>query len=647
MIKFCDTANLALVKFRSHKVKSLLTILVPGVIFGILIAATMLADGFMSAVETSRSGHLASRYIVAVSSANSLSMTNNDYLLSAPVKSEVEQKYSELIQDKKSAAQRLNLVYDPSSEQPPYIDVGDGSVVPNTASPIVQQTLAERWRNVPAVDDNELRAIGQQYNAMSYFQAISYVPGGVNDGSVMHWLKDGQERFYDMSDESETTAYQSDLSVLDLSSFETMPTGLVGEFMFDNNGGWTADGGSIPIMISLESAEQLLGLDRLDKDATVAQKSERLSKVKNGISGKQVSFCYRNKSSNDLLQLAIAQRKLLDNGAKPEGQSVIYQLPDPGSCDNVTILQDNRTEAERIMDQNQQAFDREFNGYVDPISKKVTFTVVGVLPSSNRNSNSSEAMASLDDLLSNLTGVSGFNVPVVPQELLDQMSDEAMGYYDDIFTKYQMYFFGNDDGVNRYVEFASADDAQRFIDEQSCEVDYDGVCKPTGRKYSAYLTFSNSSAIDDLEQEVERYLRLAAVGVAIICSIVMVLIMMRTIADDKHETAVFRAIGFKRIDVVGIYVLYGLILTLISIVIAIAIGLIIAVVVNNLVSPWLSVQLAYAFASFDMSMVNVVMINPSLLAKIALIMLAVGMVSAAVAVLPLLRSSITSALKED
>lgn len=52
--------------------------------------------------------------------------------------------------------------------------------------------------------------------------------------------------------------------------------------------------------------------------------------------------------------------------------------------------------------------------------------------------------------------------------------------YADLLTYDPLYLIGNEDNKRRFVEFANASDAQRFIDEQSCTVQYDNSCKPIG-----------------------------------------------------------------------------------------------------------------------------------------------------------------------
>ena len=60
--------------------------------------------------------------------------------------------------------------------------------------------------------------------------------------------------------------------------------------------------------------------------------------------------------------------------------------------------------------------------------------------------------------------------------------------------------------------------------------------------------------------------------------------MVRSIASDRKEIAIFRAIGFRRSHILQVYLAYALLLTAIII----AGALIIAFLLGSLLNPWLS-----------------------------------------------------------
>ena len=91
------------------------------------------------------------------------------------------------------------------------------------------------------------------------------------------------------------------------------------------------------------------------------------------------------------------------------------------------------------------------------------------------------------------------------------------------------------------------------------------------------------------------------VGVMILAAFIMWVTVGRTIVDGRHETAVFRAIGFKRIDIVLVYVLYVVILSASAALFASIIGFIGAYVLDSQFAPQLTAQAQYGFGIISSS----------------------------------------------
>ena len=73
----------------------------------------------------------------------------------------------------------------------------------------------------------------------------------------------------------------------------------------------------------------------------------------------------------------------------------------------------------------------------------------------------------------------------------------------------------------------------------------------------------------------------------------------RTITDSRRETAVLRAIGFKRIDITLIYTTYTIILSLFVTLFSLGIGFATATVADHTLSPDLTARAQYAFGGLD------------------------------------------------
>ena len=110
----------------------------------------------------------------------------------------------------------------------------------------------------------------------------------------------------------------------------------------------------------------------------------------------------------------------------------------------------------------------------------------------------------------------------------------------------------------------------------------------------------------------------------------------RLIADSRRETAVFRAIGAKKLDIAQIYLLYTLLLALLVALFACAIGVIAALVTQHLFSATFTVQalVAYNSQNFNQTFHLFSFYWPDVL-YLAGIAMATGLLSAA---LPLTRN---------
>ena len=209
-----------------------------------------------------------------------------------------------------------------------------------------------------------------------------------------------------------------------------------------------------------------------------------------------------------------------------------------------------------------------------------------------------EKSRTTNDILAEMLRTEGIG-QAIPRTLYNQLPNKTD--YADLLTYEPLYLMGNEDNKRRFVEFANASDAQRFIDEQSCTVQYDNSCKPIGHPYQASLAFSNSAALDDMQAIFKQWSIYIMVGVMILAAFIMWVTVGRTIVDGRHETAVFRAIGFKRIDIVLVYVLYVVILSASAALFASIIGFIGAYVLDSQFAPQLTAQAQYGFGIISSS----------------------------------------------
>ncbi|NCU37984.1 ABC transporter permease [Candidatus Saccharibacteria bacterium] len=636
MIRLSDATLLAFAKLRTRKVRTIITILLASLLFGVLVAGSLITNGAFSSVDNFSKDGLTSRYIVSVNNAV-INTSSTSVLRDPALILEAKKLYETLVEKKISEAKRLGLSYSQASDQPPYIVTPDGAerLYPNDRNGIVQSLLNEKYGGQTYIDDTKLASITKTYGATKLFTVDNF---SILRGASLNVLPDGKEVFYDTSDDAELNANYT-TPIID-SSFPIAPSDLTASFMLPNNAGWLASSGTLPIVVPQNVAEQLMGMDSIEASVTAEQKLERIRDVREKAAGFTFQACYRNEASISLIQQTITQQKEIkahSGDTEYVVPNVVYELPDATECASPVISSDTRTAAQKTQDNNQEIFDKEFGLYNDPESYFVSFKIVGISPAQSDD----QPNRSVSDVVNDLLKTSGIG-QMIPKDLYDKIPDKSK--YADILAFEPYYLLGNEDNKTRYVEFSNATDAQKFIDEQSCTTQMDGTCKPAGRDYMATLAFSDSVALNDIRSRVSDWFGFAVLGVAILAAIVMWITIGRTIADGRRETAVFRAIGFKRIDISLVYIIYTVVLSILSAALAGAIGLAAALTVDKMYAQHLTVQAQYAFGGLDLTKeFSLVGFNTEQLAIILVASLGAGILSM---IIPLIRNVRRSPIKD-
>ena len=648
MIKLSDTTLLAFTKLRTRKIRTIITILLASLLFGVLVAASLVMTGVLRSVEAFREDGLTSRYIVSVFNAPGDPLALQKLLRDPKLIAQAKDRYEKLVDEKKAEATKLGITYNQASDQPPYSISTDGTerLSINDQNGIVHDILKEKFSGDPAFDDKKLESVAKEYGAIKTFTEEGYY---IARGSSLITFKDGKEVFYDQSDEAETNANYT-TPLIDPTRMTVTPPEIADSFLLPNNAGWQPDGKSLPIILPQNIVEQVLGLEKLPATASASEKLDRLKTVRDKAKDLSFQACYRNAESQARIQSAIQQKKeIAANKDKNdyEEPKIIEVLPDPTKCEDVTYP--SNTSSDDSAKDKQAIFDQRFGKDATPVSYFVSFKVVGVSPAEagvqRPDQQSDDQIRSLEDVVSNLLKTSSIG-QAIPKTLYDQLPDKTK--YANLFTYTPTYLFGNEDNKHRFVEFASASDAAKFIDEQSCTMSYDNTCQPLGRPYQASLAFSNSSALDDIQNTVKQWFTYAMLGVIVLAAAIMWITIGRTVADGRHETAVFRAIGFKRIDITMVYALYTVILSVMVAAFATGVGWVGASILNQRFSSDLTAQAQYGFGGLDMTKeISLIGVDQEQLLILLVACIATGILSSIVPLLLNVRRSPIRDMREE
>lgn len=621
MIRLRDAVVLAGTKLRARKTRTIVTAVLASLLFaGLVFVFSALRGGIDSYGRYSKNG-LSQRYIANILFYNVDSTTD---FSSAELIVKAKERNKQVIADKKADAKRLGLEYDAVNEPAVTLDDGQGGVYLNTENFAVQQILKEEEAS-KKTNEERAKEIAASYNPKAFYATKSF--GDTNNLAVM---KSGKESF-------ESSTQQSMSYTVDpLTTLSYLPRTLVDSFLLDGAdlSVTTNTDAAIPVIVTYADAEKALGLTSLPQTALNDERLERIDEVKQKAVNVEISVCYRNDASKQIIEQTKQQISDLEkhkNDATYQKPSQIYALPDVTSCGPAVVTKDTRTADEKRLAAKQKEFNLKYNLETEPVQKKLTFRIVGLSPDTPDYA----SMSTFEGLASTIGGTSLMGQWVIPSELVDT-SVQA-----DFIPQQTSNFMGSfwySSSIGNLVEFSSAADAKRFVTEQAC-TGMDCMTKPMMTYFG-----SNSVLLQNITDNAAKGLLVAGAIVAAIAAVLMMGMVGRVITDSRRETAVFRAIGAKRNDIRLMYALYVLAFSLIIAVSAVIIGMLGAWLYSNSVSPSLTTSARLMFIETrETAPFTLVGLWPeALLLTVAVIVLA-GFTSM---LLPLARNLARSPLKD-
>jgi hypothetical protein len=596
MIGFRDTATLAFTKLRTRKVRLVITIVVSGLLFSMLAGASSVARGAFGSISAFNKEGLGDRYIVQAGFFGNFNMQSNTELIDQVIAAQ-----KDLVARKKAQAKALGVEYDPATEPPAVNEYGPGNGdskqrMLNSDAPIVRRVVDAYVAAHPPVGLPELKDAAAAYHPTGFFEGrnISY---SLN-GQRLTVLKDGKESFADNGSKGGPNGPPVGTDSF-VQSWTLMSDELLKPFLLPGQDLRSDKDGAMPIIVPYTAAEQLVGMQALPATASSAKRLEHTRKIRKAVESVHFSVCYRNSTSTNLIDKAVQQAAEITRNASKKDYikpDLVYGTP-AEACGAPQVVRDVRSADQRARDAKQQQFDEVF-GTPAVRQQKYNFRIVGLVPdpADFRASGVSDMLGSL--VTSSLG--SGWYSPL-SQGLKDATLTELFPSRWSVAAS----------GPTYQVEFSSAKDAHSFIERQSCSPDFSNMtgpgqdpfvgCVAAHKPFSLTPYGSNSLGLVEAKKWFSKFFLIGALVVAGIAAIIMMGTVGRMIADSRRETAVFRAIGAKKLDIAQIYTLYTILLALLISAFAVAMGLIMAVVAHNRWAEGLTVQALVAYNAQDLS----------------------------------------------
>ena len=630
MLRILDASKLALTKLRTRKIRLAATIIVAGLLFGIVVFGLTVLRAGMASVERFSRDTMSTRYLLAYSNHNE-NQSELFYNTPQDAKDRILALHKQHIADKKAAAKALGVEYDEKSEEEPITKINqDDSGSLNRDSWAVKTFLKQHTAEKNPLKPERIDAAAKRFGSSTAYRVQDV---GGRDGSLDVMIG-GREDFQrdkeavpeQLSEFVSTAGYQT---ILDESmlNYYFLPHRV------------HAASNEIPVFISYNDAAALLGKKSLPTTASPQQHIERIRELRNEASNITIQVCYRNNASAHLIQQALDQQRTAANKTKNESDakpSIEYALPAADSCGGAIVKKDNRSANEKMADEKLQKFNQQFSTEnITPQQAKLTYRVVGLLPDT----------AYGDDLKSKLAGALNANMPsrwIIPKQTFE--AGAAKTYVPNILTTERRELSGGLSDTTIY-EFSDAEHARAFYHASMCnnqpknkDLCVDGVSNFT-RPFG-----SNSLVIEELQQQLTPILWYSLLGVIGVAAFILMLTISRTVADSRKESAIFRALGATRLDIAQIYIMYTLLLAGLITLFAITAGLIGAGVIDALYSADFSTAARYIIMPRDLNTTfQLFTFDPLIIALAAVSIVAAALIGS---ILPLARNTRRNPMKD-
>lgn len=137
-------------------------------------------------------------------------------------------------------------------------------------------------------------------------------------------------------------------------------------------------------------------------------------------------------------------------------------------------------------------------------------------------------------------------------------------------------------------------------------------------------------------------------AVVLVAILIMAGTFGRIIGDEKHEMAIFRALGATRLDITVIYAVYAALLALVAAIISVCVAEALALLMHILYAHDLTVAMRLTYGQLDPSLtIGLIKIDFPSIVLMTLATVVTGIISVALPLQQAIQRDIIQDLKED
>ena len=557
-----------------------------------------------------------------------------------------EKQYYQMLREKYAS---LKLTYNEASEVPALQPAAwadktlpeEQRVVVNSSSPVIQAMEAQKIEAYAKTATNklsDLRKIGNKYGASGYY--ITDAPSMLPQIPMMRYVQGGKEDFGVSTQKGGMFAYDVYINAIYNSAYHFSDQRLLSRYLLTTN---TSDLKGIPVVVSAQEVAALFGENAgIGKEpAAPHEKRAWLKSVQEKLNGQTYQACYRNSAEQTMLekiQRDYAEMKNSEGAAGYEKPHLLYDYPTQ-PCGDIVVKEDSRTSAEKQADANADDAQKKLGTCVAPKHQLVTFQIVGIKYAQPY----SDYTKGLNEYVKNLLTSQDTSMTLdIPLQLYDALPEHLK--VQDIRREYsaqlQPSAYNKEDFAARVLEFSSAEKAREFLNNETCPPS----SSQCDKKFFAAAYGSNYLIVDEIGK---LFTKIAAIAFPVALGLAAVIIwftVSRIMAENRKETAVYRAMGAKRRDIAHIYVVYIMLIALRVVLVSVIVGVVIALAVDCSYGGALTDTAAAAFGIVDRApAVRLFNVDSPLLLVVIAAIVAISLVAS---MQPLVRNTMRNPIRD-
>lgn len=583
MIRPRYSLTLARTKLGSKRGMLIASIIVASILFAVLIAGVIVFTAAEKSALTfvKKAGN--DKYLVRTRPH----IPNSVYLYSSQLSSEtikeVRDYETKYYANLKAEYKKAGIEYDDSQEtsalQPASWmsnDVPeDQRFMLNHQSPIIESLRAERLQNYLKTAKNSfehLKKLGAKYNATGYYieYQTSFPP--IPQSRL---ITNGKEDFSAKQPKG-GTPYEALTNSASNSYYQFKDNALLDRYLLTKD---AAKLKGVPVVIAAQEAAALYSksadIGKEPKDPS--EKRAWLETVQKKLNGRTFEVCSRN--STELTMLEKIQRDYADIKNNQKNKDYVapklqYDYPKT-ACGDIIVKQDTRNQTEKAVEEKTIADQKKLGTYEPPTHQLTTFQIVGFMNARDYDNSNENIFSFVQNLLNPIDYTAS---AIVPLQTYDKMPED-LKFKDNISS---MYDVGTrpeqtEQFAARVLEFPTIDNARTFLKKETCP-EMESNCN---KLYNAESYGSNYFLIDEIGKLFQKIIRIALPVMLALAFVIMWFTISRIMAENRKETAVYRAMGASRGDIAAIYITYVLLVASAIALVAFGLGIGAAYVIDQ------------------------------------------------------------------